>query len=114
MTDSQSGEFIRGYQPEGGAWAPTNTHRGRLGSWVAVAFLSVGFALGGLSLVMGPAWELMAVGAVLMGIGGILCFVTDIFTDVVLDDPHYDSEEPHTTPLHRIKRRLRKTGRMSR
>lgn len=107
MTENDAGPYIRGYQHEGGAWAPTNNHRGRLGSWVAVAFLTTGFALGGLSLAMGPAWWLMAAGAVLMLAGGVLCLVTDIFIDVVLDDPHDVAEEPHTTPLRRIKRRLR-------
>ncbi len=109
MTNSQP-DFIRGYQPEGGAWAPTNSHRGRPGSWVAVVFLLVGFTAAGVSLAMGPAWWVMGAGALLMVVGAILCFVTDIFTDVVLDDPHRDLEERHTTPLHRIKRQLRGGG----
>ncbi|WP_141921703.1 hypothetical protein [Haloactinospora alba] len=95
--------FIRGYQAEGGAWAPTNSHRGRFGSWVAVAFLFVGFTVGGVSLATGPAWWLLAVGGGLMLVGAVLCVITDIFTDVVLDDPRHESEEPHSTPLHRIK-----------
>ncbi|WP_046470739.1 hypothetical protein [Allosalinactinospora lopnorensis] len=104
MADNRSESHIRGYQQEGGAWAPTSGHRGRFGSWVAVAFLAVGFALGGLSLVLGPAWWLMGIGVLLMLVGGVLCFVTDIFTDVVLDAPHVGTEEAHSTPLHKIKR----------
>ncbi len=98
-------EYIRGYQGEGGRWAPTNSHRGRAASWVAVAFLVVGFALGGLSLVLGPSWWVLGAGVVLMAIGAVLCFTTDIFSDVVLDDPHHGQEERHDTPLHRIKNR---------
>ncbi|GAA3759835.1 fatty acid desaturase [Spinactinospora alkalitolerans] len=105
--NSNRSRYIRGYQIEGGAWAPTNNHRGRQASWVAVAFLLVGFVLAGLSLALGPAWWLLGVGVAAMVIGGILCAVSDIFTDVVLDDPRYDSEEPHSTPLHKIKRRDR-------
>ncbi|MFC4562061.1 hypothetical protein ACFO4E_09355 [Nocardiopsis mangrovi] len=99
--------FIRGYQAEGGMWAPTTTHRGRAGSWVAVALMIGGFALAGVSLVLGPAWGLLIAGAVLMAIGGIVSLTTDIFTDVVLDDPRRETEEKHSTPLHRIKRHQR-------
>ncbi|MBB6170142.1 hypothetical protein HNR23_000202 [Nocardiopsis mwathae] len=95
--------YIRGYQAEGGVWTDKGSHRGRLGSWVAVALLTVGFALGGLSIVMGVDWWLMGAGLALMLVGFVLCIVTDILTDVVLDPPHYEPEEPHETPLHKIK-----------
>src|SRR5690625_133829 len=106
MTNNQFLQIIRGYQPEGGAWAPTNSHRGRLGSWVAVGCLIAGFAVAGFAFV-GTNWWRMAVAALLMLVGAVLCLVTDIFTDVVLDDPRDASEEPHSTPLRRIKQRLR-------
>ncbi|MFC3994925.1 hypothetical protein ACFOVU_03305 [Nocardiopsis sediminis] len=99
--------FIRGYQAEGGTWAPTTTHRGRARSWVAVALLIAGFTLAGVSLVLGPAWWLLITGAVLMVLGAIVSLATDIFTDVVLDDPRHETEEKHSTPLHRIKRHHR-------
>ncbi|QBI52754.1 pro-sigmaK processing inhibitor BofA family protein [Streptomonospora litoralis] len=95
--------YVRGYQGEGGNFAPTNTHRGRLGSWIAVAVFFVGFLLAGIGLSVGVNWWLIGIGGGLMAVGGILFLVTDIFTDVVLDDPHQESEEPHNTPLHRIK-----------
>ncbi|MDA8371323.1 MAG: hypothetical protein M0026_15860 [Nocardiopsaceae bacterium] len=102
----QPGE-IRGHQAEGGDWAPTNSHRGKIGSWVAVAFLLVGFILAGLAIPLGPSFVLLGIAGLSLLIGAILCAVTDIFTDVVLDDPHHEPEEPHTTPLSKIKRGLR-------
>ncbi|CAM4179986.1 hypothetical protein GCM10009799_26640 [Nocardiopsis rhodophaea] len=108
MADNmQSQPYIRGYQGEGGVWTDTGSHRGRPGSWVAVAFIAVGFALGGLSIVLGMSWWLLGAGVALMLIGAVLSLVTDIFTDVVLDDPHREPEEPHETPLHKIKQRDR-------
>ncbi|GAB3208750.1 hypothetical protein ACQEU5_04870 [Marinactinospora thermotolerans] len=95
--------FIRGSQAEGGAFAPTNSHRGRGRSWIAVAVILVAFVLIAVSLTLGPAWWLLGIGVALMVVGGVLCLVTDIFTDVVLDEPRYEPEEPHSTPLHRIK-----------
>ncbi|RCV55707.1 hypothetical protein [Marinitenerispora sediminis] len=99
--------YIRGYVTEGGMWAPTNSHRGRPGSWVAVVLIVVGFVLAALSLVLGPNWWLLGAGVAAMALGGLVCLAADIFTDVVLDDPRYEDEEPHSTPLHRIKRRDR-------
>ncbi|GAA1094716.1 hypothetical protein [Nocardiopsis composta] len=98
--------YIRGYQHEGGRWAPTNSHRGRLLSWVAVGLILLGAAAAGLGIVLAAWWPIIA-GGVLAVAGAVLCAVDDIFTDVVLDDPRRESEEPHTTPLHRIKKRDR-------
>ncbi|GAA4956139.1 hypothetical protein GCM10023224_47400 [Streptomonospora halophila] len=95
--------YVRGYQGAGGDFAPTNTHRGRTASWVAVGVFLAGFLTGGIGIALGVNWWLIGAGLVLMAVGGVLFLVTDIFTDVVLDEPHYESEEPHNTPLHRIK-----------
>ncbi|GAB3448190.1 hypothetical protein GCM10027570_21430 [Streptomonospora sediminis] len=95
--------YVRGYQAEGGGFAPTNTHRGRPGSWIAVAVFFIGFLAGGLGVSLGANWWLIGIGLVVMAAGGVLFLMTDIFTDVVLDDPRRESEEPHNTPLHRIK-----------
>ncbi|MDT0301613.1 hypothetical protein [Streptomonospora wellingtoniae] len=95
--------YIRGYQGAGGDFAPTNTHRGRTASWVAVGVFFVGFLVGGIGISLGVNWWLIGSGLGLMAAGGVLFLVTDIFTDVVLDEPHYESEEPHNTPLHHIK-----------
>ncbi|MBX9388555.1 hypothetical protein [Streptomonospora nanhaiensis] len=95
----QEHRYVRGYQGEGGQFAPTQSHRGRIGSWLAVGVIVVGFVLGGLGIALGLNWWLIGAAVVLMAVGGVLCFVTDIFTDVVLDSPHHESEEPHNTPL---------------
>jgi hypothetical protein len=62
--------------------------RGRRVSWVAVAIITAGFIIGGLGLILGPAWWLFWTGLVLAGIGGILALVTDIFSDVETDHAH--------------------------
>jgi len=99
---------IRGFQRQGGAWAPTNRHRGRASSWIVVTLACVGFALGGISVAMDWALVPLVAGAVLMGIAVIVAFACDILTDVVLDSPRDESEEPHQTPLHSIKSMARK------
>ncbi|WP_238580790.1 MFS transporter [Streptomonospora alba] len=95
--------YIRGYQGEGGDFAPSNTHRGRLASWVSVAIFLIGFLLGGIGISLSMNWWLIGIGLGLMAVAGVLFLVSDIFTDVVLDDPRYEAEEPHNTPLHKIK-----------
>ncbi|GAA4893145.1 hypothetical protein [Streptomonospora salina] len=99
--------YVRGYQGEGGDFAPSMTHRGRLESWISVAVFLVGFVVGGIGIALGVHWWLIGAGLALMAVAAVLFAVSDIFTDVVLDDPHYESEEPHATPLHRIKARDR-------
>lgn len=98
---------IRGHQRAGGGWAPTTGHRGRTGSWIAVGLAVIGFVLAGIALTLGPSWPMMWVGAGLMAAGLVVALASDIFTDVVLDPPRYEPEEPHTTPLSD----LRQTGR---
>lgn len=46
---------------------------------------------------------LLVAGAVLMVAALVVAVVWDILSDVVLDPPRYEPEEPHQTPLHRIK-----------
>ncbi|MFC7327550.1 hypothetical protein [Marinactinospora rubrisoli] len=108
MAHSRHGtRYVRGYVTEGGMWAPTTSHRGRVGSWIAVALIITGFTLAAVSLPLGPDWWLMGAGLIAMALGGLVCLAADIFTDVVLDDPRYDEEEMHSTPLHKIKERQR-------
>ncbi|MET9710825.1 hypothetical protein [Nocardiopsis alba] len=95
---------IRGFQRQGGSLAPSNGHRGRAASWVGVALAFVGFALGGLGIVLGGSVVLLVIGAVLMVIALVVAVSCDILSDVVLDPPRDEPEEPHQTPLHRIKR----------
>ena len=96
--------YIRGYQDEGGRWAPAPEHRGRTVSWLGVGLILAGSAAIGIGMVLGAVW-LWVLGLVAAVVGGALCAVTDIFLDVVLDEPRKHSEEPHATPLHRIKDR---------
>ncbi|WP_017533520.1 hypothetical protein [Nocardiopsis alba] len=69
---------------------------------MALAF--IGFALGGLGIVLGGSVVLLVIGAVLMVIALVVAVSCDILSDVVLDPPRDEPEEPHQTPLHRIKR----------
>lgn len=94
---------IRGFQRQGGTLAPTNGHRGSAASWVCVALGVVGFGLGGLAIVLGWSVPLLVTGAALTAAALVVAVVYDILSDVVLDPPRYESEEPHQTPLHRIK-----------
>ncbi|WP_239646307.1 hypothetical protein [Nocardiopsis prasina] len=94
---------IRGFQRQGGSLAPSNGHRGSAASWACVALAVVGFGLGGLALVLGGSVPLLVVGVVLMVAAAVVAVAFDILSDVVLDPPRLEAEEPHQTPLHRIK-----------
>ncbi|MGW5878594.1 hypothetical protein ACWFMI_18790 [Nocardiopsis terrae] len=95
---------IRGFQRQGGALAPSNGHRGSPASWVCVVLAVAGFSLGGLAIALGGAPPLLILGGVLLVAALAVAVFCDILGDVVLDPPRYESEEPHQTPLHRIKR----------
>lgn len=56
-------------------------HRGRPVSWVSVSIIFVGFLLGGIAFVVGPAWWLLWVGVAVTAVGGILGLATGIFND---------------------------------
>ena len=57
------------------------SHHGRPASWVAVAIIIVGFVVGGIALVAGPAWWLFWTGAAIVVIGGIFTASIRIFED---------------------------------
>ncbi|WP_067467552.1 HGxxPAAW family protein [Actinomadura macra] len=65
----------------------TGSHAGRPKSWIAVAIIFIGFAIGGVGLVMGPDWIVFGAGAAVTVIGGIIALAVDIMTDVVVDEP---------------------------
>lgn len=101
-SDSEFGR-IRGFQRQGGSLAPTNSHRGRASSWVAVFLACVGFIMAGLGVAMGMHVVLLVIAGVLLVAAAVVAVVFDMVGDVVLDTPHTEPEEPHDTPLHRIK-----------
>ncbi|GAA4373311.1 HGxxPAAW family protein [Actinomadura sp. NPDC048032] len=65
----------------------TGSHAGRPKSWVAVAIIFTGFAVGGVGVTLGPDWVVFGVGAALVAIGGVIALAVDIMTDVVVDEP---------------------------
>ncbi|WP_433469364.1 HGxxPAAW family protein [Spirillospora sp. CA-142024] len=65
----------------------SGSHAGRPKSWVAVAIIFIGFAIGGVGITLGPDWVVFGVGAAVTVIGGIIALAVDIMTDVVVDDP---------------------------
>jgi len=54
---------------------------GRPVSWVAVSLIMAGFVVGGLGLVLGPAWVAFWIGVGVAVVGGLLAMTTDIFED---------------------------------
>ncbi|ASU60122.1 hypothetical protein [Nocardiopsis dassonvillei] len=101
-SDSRFGR-IRGFQHQGGSLAPSNSHRGRVSSWAAVLLACVGFVVGGIGVALGMSVVLLVIAAVLLVAAAVLALVFDLMGDVVLDTPRAEPEEPHDTPLHRIK-----------
>lgn len=87
-----------GTQNEGGSFAASSSHRGRLSSWVAVAVLIAGFVAVGAGIIAGPPWIVLIIGLVLLAVGGIMAYVVDLWRDVVLTEPRKLPEEPHRTP----------------
>lgn len=94
---------VRGYHRQGGSWAPTSSHRGRLSSWITVVLTSVGFILCGLALILEWTLPLLIVGGVLLVAALAIALFYDILTDVVLDSPRDEPEEPYETPLHYLR-----------
>lgn len=103
--DSRFGR-IRGFQRQGGSIAPSNSHRGRLTSWVAVVLACAGFIVGGVGVVMGMSVPLLVIAGLLLVAAAVMALIFDLMGDVVLDSPRAEPEEPHGTPLHRIKGRI--------
>lgn len=74
------------------------TRRGRPSSWVAAVTFLVGFALGGLALILDAIWLiLVACGVIALSV--VLAIAFDIMSDVVLDPIHGEHAEPHVSPL---------------
>jgi hypothetical protein len=63
------------------------SHSGRLTSWLAVGIMIAGFVIGGIGMILGPSWATFWTGVAVVAAGGLLALVTDIFSDVVLDEP---------------------------
>jgi hypothetical protein len=56
-------------------------HHGRPASWVAVSIIVVGFIVGGIAMVTGPAWWLFWTGAGIVVVGGIFALSSHILDD---------------------------------
>src|SRR5262249_42891742 len=88
MSDQASSGSVTGLPEDGSphslatpGWVAPETFHGRTVSWVAVSIIMIGFVIGGLGLVLCPAWWLFWVGVGLSGIGGLLRLATNIFED---------------------------------
>jgi hypothetical protein len=75
-----------------------SSHGGRASSWLAVAVMLVGFVIGGLGLVIGPAWALFWVGVAVAAVGGVLALAVGIFSDVVIYEPRDIGHEAEPAP----------------
>jgi hypothetical protein len=63
----------------------SSNHAGRPSSWVAVSVIFIGFAVGGIALVLGPNWIIFGAGAGIAALGGVIAAFVDIMSDVVMD-----------------------------
>lgn len=94
---------IRGFQRQGGTLAPTNSHRGRLTSWISVGLAIAGFVVAGFAVATGMSVTLLVISGILLVAALVMALAFDLFGDVVLDPPRVEPEERHDTPLHRIR-----------
>ncbi|MFI6451506.1 HGxxPAAW family protein [Streptosporangium amethystogenes] len=62
-------------------------HWGSASSWLAVTVITLGSAIAGTGLCMGPNWFLLWAGTTVCVIGAILVLVFRVFQDVVVDGP---------------------------
>jgi hypothetical protein len=62
------------------SWKHEGFH-GRPVSWVASVIIILGFLIGGIGLITGPAWWLFWTGAGVAAVGGILGLSVGIFND---------------------------------
>jgi hypothetical protein len=60
---------------------PHPTHHGRPTSWVASCIIIVGFIVGGIALVAGPAWWLFWTGTGIVVLGGVFGAANHIMDD---------------------------------
>ncbi|MFI0449821.1 HGxxPAAW family protein [Actinomadura sp. 6N118] len=65
----------------------SGSHAGRPKSWVAVTIIFIGFAVGGVALVLGPNWPMFWGGSAVVLIGCVIAWAVDIMSDVVVDEP---------------------------
>jgi hypothetical protein len=61
--------------------AHEHVHHGRTSSWVAIAVIVIGFAIGGAALPAGPVWWLFWLGTGIVVVGGIMALSTRILDD---------------------------------
>jgi hypothetical protein len=80
---------------------------GRARSWAAVGVIILGFLTGGIALTAGPVWWLFWTGAAVAAVGGLAALVSDILSDVVLDEPRVIEEEVHYRTVGREDERVR-------
>jgi hypothetical protein len=68
---------------------------GRASSWIVVAVIVVGFAVGGIALTLGPTWWLFWTAVGIVVLGGVVAMFSNILADVVLDEPRVLPEAMH-------------------
>jgi hypothetical protein len=68
---------------------------GKTRSWIAVVVIVAGFVVGGIALIIGPAWWLFWTGFGIVVVGGLAALFSNILADVVLDDPRVLAESMH-------------------
>ncbi|HEX6471181.1 MAG TPA: HGxxPAAW family protein [Streptosporangiaceae bacterium] len=74
------------------------SHAGRPRSWFAVGVMLVGFALGGVGLVVGPSWPLFWAGVAIAAVGGFLALAVGILSDVIVYSPVDIASDSGRTP----------------
>lgn len=62
------------------------SHGGRASSWLAITVMLAGFVVGGIGMIL-ASWMLIWIGVGVIGVGGVLALVFDVFSDVVIDAP---------------------------
>ncbi|HEY5989850.1 MAG TPA: hypothetical protein VIV12_26230 [Streptosporangiaceae bacterium] len=88
MADNVGSGAVAGLPPESGEVSATpagavtpQPFHGRAVSWVAVSIIMVAFLVGGVGLIIGPAWWLFWTGVGIATVGALLALATDIFED---------------------------------
>jgi hypothetical protein len=88
MAENVGPGAVAGLPPESGpvsartaGTVANQPYHGRTVSWVAVSIIMVAFLVGGVGLIIGPAWWLFWTGVGIATVGGLLALATDIFED---------------------------------
>ena len=76
-----------------------SSHAGRPSSWIAVAVVIAGFALGGIGLITGPSWVLFWSGVAVVAVGGLVLILVGAFSDVVMAEPRANEVEITDTSI---------------